>query len=607
MKLPQSFINDILSRIDIIEIIAQRVTLKQAGNARNYQAPCPFHQEKTPSFTVSQIKQFYYCFGCKASGNAIGFLMAYDKLSFIDSVKLLASHLGIRLPEVNMLEAETEKPNLLLLEQSAMYFQNQLKQHKAAQYYLKTRQLTSEIISTFKIGYAQAGWDNLLKSLGKSLDVKKKLADIGMLVEKDQRFFDRFRDRIMFPIRNSRGQIIAFGGRSLDQQMPKYLNSPDSSLFHKSKELYGLYEALQASRESTPSFSTIQENSQPSTSDTPLQFNKPLKQLIIVEGYLDVIALYQHGITYSVATLGTAINIHHLTKVLRYTQEIIFCFDGDLAGRKAAWKALEITLPLMNDGTNATFFFLPDNEDPDTFIRKIGTKNFLEKLRQAIPLADFFFQKLKESTEITTLAGKARLASIVKQKLEKLPKGIFKELMHEKLAQLIGLNIKKLETTLAYSPKRNQPILEQSISTGKIPSPILLAISLLLQCPQLLESLVIPTHFDRIQLEGIGILKQVMGIIYQHSTQTTGSLLEYLKGEEEKHLLAELASQDLLISDEAWQNELQGAFKRILDIDVERQIQKLLSKGRQEGLSFDEKTRLQGLLAERNNIALEYY
>ena len=362
-RIPQHFIDELLNRVDIVDVIDSRVPLRKAG--RDFQARCPFHEEKNPSFTVSQNKQFYHCFGCGAHGSAISFLMEYEHLDFIEAIKELAHKAGIALPAIEEDPAHKaiDKDLYGVMEEAASFYRQQLRNHadspKAVEY-LKGRGLTGQIASEFGIGYAPPGWDNLLKAIGGSAQRQTQLATTGMAIEKEPgRYYDRFRNRIMFPIRDRRGRIIAFGGRVIDSNdTPKYLNSPESPLFHKGKELYGLYEARQALRQ--------------------------IDRLLVVEGYMDVVALAQHGIRYAVATLGTALTPDHIAPLFRTTQEVVFCFDGDRAGRDAAWKALDIMLPELKEGRTARFMFLPDGEDPDTLVRKIGQTAFEELVKNAV-------------------------------------------------------------------------------------------------------------------------------------------------------------------------------------------------------------------------------
>ena len=412
--IPQNFIDDLIARTDIVELINARVPLKKAG--KNYQACCPFHNEKSPSFTVSQQKQFYHCFGCGANGSALGFLMEHDRLEFVDAVEELARQHGLDVPrEGGSAPQKSIQLRSLheLMEQASLFYQQQLRGHQPAVDYLKQRGIDGSTAKTFGMGYAPKGWDGLIKALAKDKNTQQQLITTGMLIEKDgaqqdHNAYDRFRDRIMFPIRDSRGRVIAFGGRVMGDEKPKYLNSPETPLFHKGKELYGLYEARQSLRE--------------------------IKRLLVVEGYMDVIALAQFGIPYAVATLGTALTEDHIGPLFRQTQEVVFCFDGDAAGRRAAQKALEVCLPAMKDGRQVKFLFLPDGEDPDTMVRSQGQEKFETSVVEAQPLSEFLIQTLCDGIQLSSIDGRARLVELARPWLARIPVGVFRNLLAEALA-----------------------------------------------------------------------------------------------------------------------------------------------------------------------------
>ena len=412
-RIPQNFIDDLVARADIVDVINARVPLKKKG--REYTACCPFHNEKTPSFTVSQNKQFYHCFGCGAHGTALGFLMEYENLDFVDAIEALAAEYNLDVPRENIPEhlksQKDERQNIYdALEQCAKLYQQQLKETPRAIEYLKQRGLTGDIAKTYQLGYAPEGWSFIGDKLAGNPVTRKALLDSGVLIEKSaDNYYDRFRDRIMFPITDKRGRIIGFGGRILDQGEPKYLNSPESIVFHKGLELYGLYEARKSVRD--------------------------LKRIVIVEGYMDVVALAQHGISYAVASLGTATTREQIQTSFRSVREIIFCYDGDNAGIKAAWRALENALPILRDGMIARFLFLPSGEDPDTMVRKEGKEKFEQRLDSAMPLSDFLFQHLEQETDTSTQEGKARLAELAKPLLAKMPDSVFRDLLFEQLAK----------------------------------------------------------------------------------------------------------------------------------------------------------------------------
>ncbi|WP_053980058.1 DNA primase [Marinagarivorans algicola] len=462
-RIPQPFIDDLLNRLDIVEIVDKRVKLKKTG--KNYSACCPFHNEKTPSFTVSQDKQFYYCFGCGASGNALGFVMEFDKTDFVDAVESLASSAGLQVPKEES-HSKSSKPKqdfkslYKLLADCSEFYQEQLKEHpdrSKAVKYLQERGLTGHIAKTYGMGYAPQGWNNLLSKFGLTEDDCKALITAGMVIDntEDNKRYDRFRHRIMFPILDTRGRTIGFGGRVLGEENrvgadgkkmkgggPKYLNSPETPVFHKGKELYGLYQARQA--------------------------NRTLKHLLVVEGYMDVIALAQYGITNAVATLGTACGEEHLKLAFKYTNTIVFCFDGDKAGRTAAKRALENAIPVMHDGYQIQFLFVPEGQDPDSLVRQIGPERFAELVAKGSPLEEFFFDVLSEDLDTTSMGGRARLSKLAAPLLHKLPKSVYRELMFELLAQRTGLNQDILQELIAEPVPKLAP---DELTPTKLQSP----------------------------------------------------------------------------------------------------------------------------------------
>jgi len=447
-RIPQRFIDDLLDRIDIVDVISARIALRKAG--KNYSARCPFHDEKTPSFSVSPDKQFYYCFGCGAAGNAIGFVMDHDHLSFPQAVDALASQCGMVVPREESQEsaAQSRRGKLYaLLADADRFYRQQLRQHgdaKIAVNYLKKRGLSGEIASKFGIGYAPQGWDNLLNRLCDNDSDIELLVEAGLVVRRDDasdRTYDRFRHRIIFPIRDTRGRTIGFGGRVLDDSKPKYLNSPETPVFHKGRELYGLYEAHK----------TLGE----------------IRSLLVVEGYMDVVALAQHGIHNAVATLGTAATADHLEKLFRYTSDVIFCFDGDEAGARAARRAMETCLPVMADGRSARFLFLPSGEDPDTLVRKLGSEGFSKIMERAQPLSDFLFTCLEEGLNTGSIDGKARLSQLAAPLINRIPDGVFRQLMLKELARRTDMDIDALAAIIAPPaekptlPREENPLLDQ--------------------------------------------------------------------------------------------------------------------------------------------------
>ncbi len=452
--IPQSFIDDLLDRLDIVDVVDSRVKLKKTG--KNYSACCPFHDEKTPSFTVSPEKQFFYCFGCGASGNALGFIMDYERLSFPEATESLARLAGLEVPREVQTEAqqkrEEEKRSIYtLLEKADLFYQQQLRHHPSkhlAVNYLKNRGLDGKTAKAYGVGFAPPGWDNLLKSLAQNDDDKHLLIEGGMLIhqEQEKKLYDRFRHRIMFPIRDTRGRVIGFGGRVLGDDKPKYLNSPETPVFHKGQELYGLYEARLAYRE--------------------------LPRLLVVEGYMDVVSLAQFGIGYGVATLGTACGPDHLDRAFKYTNEVVFCFDGDKAGRSAAHRALEASIECMTDGRTVKFLFLPENEDPDTLVRQIGTEKFERMIELAVPFEDYLFDAVADGLNIRTMEGRATFSKRAAPLLDRLPKGVFRELMFESLATRTGLSRNVLQDlVLEQHTKEAQPQPLQTKSSAEEKAP----------------------------------------------------------------------------------------------------------------------------------------
>ncbi len=450
--IPQSFIDDLLNRTDIVDVVSSRLQMKKAG--KNYTACCPFHKEKTPSFSVSPDKQFYYCFGCGAGGNALGFIMDHDNLDFPLAVEELAKAAGMEIPREesgrpHKPRQPTDSPLYPLLTAAADFYRQALKSHpqrKAAVDYLKGRGLTGEIARDFGLGFAPPGWDNLYKHLSSDTLQQKAMIDAGLLVENAEtgKRYDRFRDRVMFPIRDSRGRIIAFGGRVLGDDKPKYLNSPETPVFHKGQELYGLFEARKN--------------------------NRNLDEIIVVEGYMDVIALAQQGLRNAVATLGTATSEEHMKRLFRVVPSVLFCFDGDQAGRNAAWRALEATLSSLQDGRRARFLFLPEGEDPDTLVRSEGTDAFRARINQhAQPLADYFFQQLTEEADPRSLEGKAHMATLAAPLIDKVPGANLKSLMRMRLLEITGLSGEAVSQLVHSAPQDAPPVYDPGMDYDAMP------------------------------------------------------------------------------------------------------------------------------------------
>ena len=571
-RIPQSFIRELVDRTDIVEIVRPRIELKKKG--QNHHACCPFHEEKTPSFTVSETKQFYYCFGCGAHGNAIDFLMNYDRMEFRDAVEYLATQQGLDVPQVAGYTPDRSYDALFtIMKQATQFYRQQLKHHSIAIDYLKSRGLSGETAKLFGIGFAPAGWDNLLNTLGKDTKARTYLASTGMIIDRDRnKVYDRFRQRIMFPIHDLRGRVIAFGGRAMGEEQPKYLNSPETDIFHKSDTLYGLYQARQSQQQ--------------------------LKRLLIVEGYMDVVSLYQHGITYGVATLGTAVNVKHVQKCLRFTQELVFCFDGDNAGRKAAWKALTIAMPTLRDGIDLKFLFLPDDEDPDSLIQQEGAAAFEQRVRQAAPLQTVFFTALNEAHPDRSPASKAALAKEAMQHIEKMPQGLFKELLQDELASHLGITREELEQTQVHrhTPTEAPNPPSPPPTTDADASLTLHCLTLLLQHPTLAKdaphchSLYESTHtVDQLFIKLLHIFKE-------HPELPIGQLLAHWDNPSEQALIARLAAKELPFEASNYHDEFCDALKAIEKQQVKQKIQTLVTLSKQQALTDEQKQTLNRLL-----------
>jgi len=527
-RIPRSFIDELMTRVDIVDLIDSYVSLRKTG--RNYTACCPFHSEKTPSFTVSPEKQFYYCFGCNAHGSAMGFLMEYAHLDFVEAVHELASRVGIEVVyEQGTQVSTTDFDDLYpIMAQAAQYYRQELRQSQAAIDYLKNRGLTGEIARDFSLGYAPKGWDNLINKLGTDSDMRNRLLKTGLIKQNESGHrYDRFRDRVMFPILDSRGRIIAFGGRTLHEndKEPKYLNSPETPLFQKSRELYGWYFARKT---------------------------RPLKRIIVVEGYMDVVALAQYGIHYAVATLGTATTRQHLTRLFRSLSEIIFCFDGDEAGQKAAWRALETVLPLLQDGRQVSFMFLPQSSDPDSLVRHEGAQGFNSRLDQATPLSNFLFDSLTRQVNMNSLDGQARLVELAKPLLKPLPGGPYRDLMLQRLSELSRVNLKNLMTLMqtGEAPKSFIVKKNRAVASLKELSLVHKAIVCLLHKPMLSQSL---DDFNQklsvLDQPDIKLLLSLIELTQMNPQLKLGAICEHWRGTEYEQTINQLASQNTHFTD----------------------------------------------------------
>jgi DNA primase len=532
--IPDSFIEELLARSDVVELIERRVPLKRVGH--EFQACCPFHDEKTPSFTVSPKKQFYHCFGCGAHGTVIGFLMQYEGLEFLDAVEELARAAGLEVPTTGKQQPRPDTGLYDMLENFSKFYAEQLKNHPAAVEYLKGRGLSGEVSRDFGIGYAPSGWDALIKHLGGDDKKLDQLKQAGMLSEGKSGSYDKFRDRIMFPIHDRRGRVIAFGGRALTDDGPKYLNSPETTLYHKSKELYGLYLARQRSGR--------------------------LDSIIVVEGYMDVVALAQFGFKNVVATSGTATTAIQVEILFRAADTVVFCFDGDKAGRKAAWRALEATLPKMREGLQAKFLFLPEGEDPDSMVRKHGEEIFAQQIENASPLSEFFFDHFTAATELGSLDGRARLVQQAQPFIESMPEGVFRNMMTEKLESLAQHRLQghqvRVSTQAVKMAERGKPVQKRTHMR--------IAMAHLVQNPSLIamlentEELAGPCNDD---IQGVEIFRELVDFCAKRPNITTAQLVELWHDHPASPHLQKLAVWFLPGEEESQAQEFIDAVNRI--------------------------------------------
>jgi len=571
-RIPDAFIDDLLARTDIVEVINARVPLKRQG--KEYASRCPFHDERSASFTVSPTKQFYHCFGCQAHGTAISFLMNYERLEFLDAVEELARRAGMEVPRDTRQQNQNPETKDLYgaMEAAATFFQRQLAANHTARAYLDDRGVGEAVREQFAIGYAPDGFSALKDALGTD-ERRMRLLERGGMFSKNDRghVYDKFRDRVMFPIHDRRGRVIAFGGRVLGKSDgPKYLNSPETPLFHKGRELYGLWQVRQA--------------------------NQKIERLVVVEGYMDVVALFEHGVPHAVATLGTATTPDHAELLFRNAPDVFFCFDGDRAGRGAAWKAVESVLPRMRDGRQAFFLFLPDGEDPDTIVRKEGAAGFDARLQQATPLSQFFFDTLSDGIALGTLDGKARLAERAKPLLAQIPDGAFGDLMRQRLTELTGVGARSAgaDTHLPAQRARGAP---------STPAPkrslVRAAISLLLQQPSLALELQPPYRFVALRQPGIPLLVDVIALLHTRPDITTGALIEHFSDREEGAALQKLAGQPVPGDDTSWRHAFFDAVNQLDRQTLQQRIDELQEKwrtgGKPSSLSAEEHAELREL------------
>ncbi|HCE2445962.1 TPA: DNA primase [Vibrio parahaemolyticus] len=579
--IPRSFIDDLLARLDIVDIIDARVKLKKKG--KNYGACCPFHNEKTPSFSVSQEKQFYHCFGCGAHGNAIDFMMEFERLEFVEAIEELASYLGLDVPREQRSggsgqfnsgpqASSSEKRSLYdLMGSIAQFYRNQLKQpsSKVAIEYLKDRGLSGEIVQKFGIGYVADEWDLVRKNFGQNKDNQDMLVTGGMLIENDKgNRYDRFRGRIMFPIRDRRGRVIGFGGRVLGEGTPKYLNSPETPIFHKGKELYGLYEVLQAHREPA--------------------------QILVVEGYMDVVALAQYGVDYSVASLGTSTTGDHIQMLFRQTNTVVCCYDGDRAGKEAAWRALENALQFLKTGNTLKFLFLPDGEDPDSYVRKYGKAAFEQQIEQATPLSSYLFDNLIELHQINlgNNEGKSALRAYASALIDKIPDPYFQELLEKLLDERTGFDNRLRQPRKKISETRPQPHKEIKRT------PMREVIALLIQNPSYAQMVPDLSSVRDLSIPGLSLFADVLDKCQAHPHINTGQLLEHWRNSQNEALLSRLASWDIPLAEDNQEEIFLDSLDKIIAQCVEKQIENLQAKARSVGLSAEEKRELLALMLD---------
>ena len=621
-RIPDSFLDDLVVRSDIVEIIGARVPLKKAG--REFKACCPFHNEKSPSFWVSPDKQFYHCCGCGAHGTVSGFLMQYEKMEFLEAVADLAQRAGLELPREAQAPRDPGTADLHdVMSLAARFFEQNLADNARARAYVAARGIDAGTASGFVLGYAPDAWDALLKRFGTNDDERRRLLQVGLVVERaaggeradggerpstGERsngavraagFYDRFRDRLMFPIRDSRGRVIGFGGRVIDQGEPKYLNSPESPLFHKGRELYGLYEARQARRD--------------------------FKRLMIVEGYMDVVRLHQAGVTYAVATLGTATTQEHLNKLFKMTSEVVFCFDGDGAGRRAARRAMENALPMAHDGHEFRFMFLPEGHDPDTLVAAEGAEAFESRLQSALPLSEYLVQQLSSEVDLEHDEGRAKLKDLAVPLFARMPDGIYREMVLERLARHVGMPAAALKKRIMTAAETARPAGHSGTGGGTADRAsagrgsgghtsagrasagrasagrgnlLSQAITLVVHHPGAARLVRNVEALGSVSRPGIPVLKELLEQASGMDSPTTAMLLERWRDRPEYARLSELAMAEPMVAEaQGAAKELQMAVEKLLEeYGPGRRMDELLRKAEELGLNFDEKAELSLLL-----------
>jgi DNA primase len=587
-RIPQSFIDELIVRADIVEIIGARVQLKKSG--REYKACCPFHNEKTPSFWVSPDKQFYHCFGCGKHGTAIGFLMEHDHMAFPEAVEELATRLGLEVPHEGGVAPGTrrsDEPLYELMGRVTRCYTEQLARTPRARDYLARRGLTEATAERFAIGYAPDSWNELLRRFGGSDAERRLLSDAGLIVERErgtvregERHYDRFRDRLMFPIRDSRGRVIAFGGRVIDGGEPKYLNSPETVLFHKGRELYGLYETRRA--------------------------RTNLTRLIVVEGYMDTVRLHQEGVDYAVATLGTATTAEHFRRIFRVVPAVVFAFDGDRAGRAAAWRALQQALPEAREGREIRFLFLPQGHDPDTLVAAEGRAGFEERLAGAVPLSEYLVRELSEQSDLKHADGRARFAENARPLFAKVPEGVYRELLLERLAGVVGLLPARLQELWqpgrASAPATAPPSVRRPArpahGAGR-GSLVRQAIVRLLHYPAIALEVGAAERagLDASDEAGVGLLRELLDNLREQPAQIAAQVIERFAGREGGDALQKLLEREEVITEPgAAAGELRAALVKLADQAAGRRLEALEAKSRAGNLAGTEIEEFQRLI-----------
>ena len=592
-RIPQNFIDELIARADIVEVIGARVQLKKAG--REYKACCPFHNEKTPSFWVSPDKQFYHCFGCGKHGTVLGFLMDHDHMAFPEAVEELATRLGLEVPHeggVDSSARRADEPLFELMARVAAFYAQALARDARARDYLAQRGLAPETIARFGLGYAANSWNEVLRRFGTAEADRQRLADAGLIVERErgqirdgERHYDRFRDRIMFPIRDARGRVIAFGGRIIDAGEPKYLNSPETVLFHKGRELYGIYETRRA--------------------------RPNLTRLVVVEGYMDVVRLHQSGVDYALATLGTATTPEHFRRIFRLVPAVVFAFDGDRAGRAAAWRALQQALPEAREGREIRFLFLPEGQDPDTLVGAEGREAFEQRLQGAVPLSEYLVRELSEQSELAHADGRARFAESARPLFARVPEGVYRELLLERLAQVVGLPAQRLQELWASGRNITPAGAAPAARADRAPAPgtrgagrgslVRQAIVRLLHYPAIAGtvSLAERAGLDAIEEPGIGLLRDLLDNLREQPAQISAQVIQRWSGRAGGEALQKLLEREEVITDAAAAaGELRGALAKLADLAAERRLEALETKIRAGSLAPNELEEFQRLIVK---------